>query len=160
MPELIEPKVLDKLNMFHYYQNGIINKDPLKNTICKKLIVLDDFSKIYFVQCYKDQEKPIILDFDMKLYPQINIYKISVVKKYKDFIKERFDEYVLILISCLLSSLLHNNGQNDDNNLFIGYLSAVNVIKKLLEYEINDIQTRGKAEPDVISHAKIYFHQR
>ena len=140
MPELIEPKVLDKLNMFHYYQNGIINKDPLKNTICKKLIVLDDFSKIYFVQCYKDQEKPIILDFDMKLYPQINIYKISVVKKYKDFIKERFDEYVLILISCLLSSLLHNNGQNDDNNLFIGYLSAVNVIKKLLEYEINDIQ--------------------
>ena len=140
MPDLLEPKVLDKLKMFHYYQTDIINNNSLKANNCKDLIVVDDFCKIYFVECYKEQQSPIILDFDMKLYPQINIYKLSVVKKYKDFIKERFDEYILILIACLLSSLLHKNGQDDGSNLFVGYLSAVNIIKKILEVEINEIQ--------------------
>ena len=130
---------LSKVDIFNYYKTGICDKDPLKPYEEKIIIVLDEFYKLYIVEFNRDLEKPFVLDFDLKLYPQINVHQIKEVKSYKEFIKKNFDKYIIIFISYLLSSLAHGNGRKDinseENSLFKGYYGACKVLKNIIFFE-------------------------
>lgn len=134
------PKYLDKLNMFTFYKKGICDKDPINKNNKKILIVFDKFNKVYFIQCLKNENKPFILDFDIKLYPKINIHNISTISENKQFINSKFNEYIIIFIGCLLN-IMASKGKDgcDEKNLFLGYLIAVNYLKKISELEKNNI---------------------
>ena len=130
------PKPLNQIDMFNYFKNGIFRRDPQKKRIDKIILVLDEFNKIFIVKCNKFNEKPSILDFDLKLYPQVNIRNMNDVLDYKNFIKANFRKYVDIFMGGLLGVLIGKGkeGCNEDS-LFLGYLVATNIIKKIAEIE-------------------------
>ena len=130
------PQLLNKNDMFDYFKDGILGRDPQIQSSDKLIIVLEEFNKIFIVKCKKNLEKPVILDFDLKLYPQVNIRNMNDVLEYKQFIKNNFKKYAEIFIGSLLSTITGKGklGCNDEY-LFLGYLVATNIIKKISEIE-------------------------
>ena len=134
---------LTKVDMFNYYKKGICDKDPLKSKESKVIIVLDDFYKVYIVQFNRELEKPFVLDFDLKLYPQINVHNIDEVQDYKRYIRENFERYIIIFIGYLLSSLANEGASGDkdaeETSLFIGYYGACKVLRNIIFFEKNEM---------------------
>ena len=131
-----DPKPLNKNDMFDYFKNGIFGRDPQKKPTDKIILVLEEFNKIYIVQCSKNEEKPIVLDFDLKLYPQVNMRNMNEVLEYKKFIKNNFRKYVDIFMGSLLSTITGKGKDGcNERSLFLGYLVATNIIKKVSEIE-------------------------
>ena len=131
---------LTKIDIFNYYKTGIYDKDPLKSKEEKTIIVLDDFCKVYIVQFNYYLEKPFVLDFDLKLYPQINVHNIELIHEYKYLIREKFEKYIIIFIGYLLSSLLQGADPNDEESfLFIGYYGACKILKNIILFDKNDM---------------------
>ena len=131
-----KPKPLNKNEMFNYFKNGIFNRDPQKKPCEKIILVLDEFNKIYIVKCNKYNKKPIPMDFDLKLYPQMTIRNMKDIINYKKFIKSKFNEYISLFIAALLGVLSAKNEENyNEGNLFISYLIAINIIKKIAEVQ-------------------------
>ena len=134
---------LSKVDIFNYYKTGICDKDPFKSKEEKLVIVLDDFYKVYIVRFNHNLEKPFVLDFDLKLFPQINIHNINLVQEYKFLVKRNFEKYVALFIGYLLSSLMEGGGCENPNgeeaSLFIGYYGACKVLKNIILFEKNDI---------------------
>lgn len=130
------PQLLNKNEMFDYFKNGILGRDPQRKSTDKLILVLEEFNKIFIVKCKKNLEKPVILDFDLKLYPQVNVRNMNDVLEYKQFIKNNFKKYVEIFMGSLLSTVAGKGklGFNDEY-LFLGYLVATNIIKKISEIE-------------------------
>ena len=134
------PKPLNKNDMFNYFKNGIFNRDPQKRPTDKIILVLDEFNKIYIVKCNKHQEDPVVLDFDLKLYPQINIRNMNDILKFKKFMKSKFSEYVRIFIGNLLGVITGKGKLGcEEDSLFLGYLLATNTIKKIAEIQRYDL---------------------
>ena len=131
--KLCQPQTLNKNHMWEYFKHGIYNKDPQKRGE-KIIITMDDFKKIYFVRLTKKAENPIILEYDLKLHPQINLQNMKEILEFKQLIKSKFDEYIKIYIGTLLGTILKKNNI-EDNDLLLGYLYATNKIKKLVEIQ-------------------------
>jgi len=131
------PKPLNKNDMFIYFKNSIFNRDPQKKPSEKIIIVLDEFNKIYIVKCVKFYKKPIVMDFDLKLYPPMNIRNMKDILNYKKFIKSKFNEYISIFIGSLLGVLVSRFDEYSyqEGYLFIAYLIAINIIKKISEIQ-------------------------
>ena len=130
------PRPLGKNEIFEYFKYGICDRDPQKKSSEKILLVLDDFKKIFFVKNNKSEEKPNVLDFDLKLYPQMNLRNMNEILEFKKFIKSKFNEYIKIFMGSLLSAVLPKGQEKiDDDSLFLGYLCATNTIKKLAEIQ-------------------------
>ncbi len=132
---------LSKVDIFNYYKTGICDKEPLKSKEEKLIIVLDEFYKVYIVQFNRDLEKPFVLDFDLNLYPQINVHNIELIQEYKDLIKQNFEKYIILFIGYLMSSLVKGGGyegpSGEETFLFIGYYGACKVLKNLILFEKN-----------------------
>ena len=134
------PKFLEKEKMYNYYKEGIIDKDLLNKNNKKILIVFEEFNKIYFIKFEKFKKDVSISDYDLKIYPKINIHNFTIINKFKAFIHSRFNEYIILFLGCLLniisSKVLDGDGEN---NLFLGYLIGINHIKKISEIEKNKL---------------------
>ena len=130
------PKPLNKNDMFDYFKNGIFSRDPQKRPTEKIILVLDEFNKIFIVKCNKLEEKPFVSDFDLKLYPKMNVRNMNEILDYKKFIKNNFRKYVDIFFGSFLS-VVTGNGKDgcDEDSLFLGYLIATNTVKKIAEIQ-------------------------
>ena len=134
------PQPLDKNEMFDYFKLGICDRDPQRKSPEKLLLLFDEFKKIFFVKYSRNTIKPSISDFDLKLYPQMNVRNMKEILEYKKFMKSKFSEYIKIFMGTLLSVVVDNGQEKiDDNNLFLGYLCATNTIKKLAEIEKHNL---------------------
>ena len=130
------PKPLNKNEMFTYFKKSILNRDPQKKPMDKIILVLDEFNKIFIVKCIKHYSKPIVMDFDLKLYPPMNIRNMKDIINYKKFIKAKFNEYISIFIGALFGVLASKSDESyQEKNLFIAYLIAINIIKKITEIQ-------------------------
>ena len=135
-----KPKLLSKTEMFEYFKNSLFDHNPQKKPSDKILLVLDEFNKIYIIKCIKYFSKPIVMDCDLKLYPQMNIRNMKEILNYKKFIRSKFNEYVSIFIGALLGILVSKgDGAYKEGNLFIAYLIATNIIKKISEIQRCDL---------------------
>ena len=134
------PLPLSKNDMFNYFKNGILSRDPQKNPTGKIILVLDEFNKIFIVKCKKFEEKPLVLDFDLKLYPQVNMRNMNDILNFKKFIKSKYPEYINIFIASFLG-VIAGKGKSgcEDDSLFMGYLVATNIIKKIAEIQKNNL---------------------
>ena len=150
----ISPKKLDKLYMFNYYKKGICDNDILKitdlnnsnnsniinNNTVKLAIVLDELKKLYLVFCDPTKNKPKVLDIDLSIYPQNNIHNLKLISKYKNIVNSNYDKYMSLLISGLISIIVQKSkNEIEENSIFLGYLVGVSSVKKLLEFEKNNI---------------------
>ena len=130
------PKPLNKNDMFIYFKNNIFSRDPQKKPSEKIILVLDEFNKIYIVRCIKNNEKPIVMDCDLKLYPPMNLRNMKEILNYKKFIRSKFNEYISIFIGNLLGVLVSRGEESSqEKSLLIAYLIAVNIIKKIAELQ-------------------------
>ena len=135
-----KPKPLNKTEMFNYFKNSLFDHNPQKKPSDKILLVLDEFNKIYIIKCVKYFSKPIVMDCDLKLYPQMNIRNMKDILNYKKFIRSKFNEYISIFIGALLGILVSKgDGAYKEGNLFISYLIAINIIKKIAELQRFDL---------------------
>ena len=136
-PPSLEPtRILEKNEMFTYFKTNICDKDPIKKFQYKTAIVMDEFNKIFIVKFNKNEEIPTVLDFDIKLYPKINLRNINTVNEYKKFVKSKFNEYIIIFIGNILSFMFSQGKDGcEEKNLFMGYLFATNALKKIVELE-------------------------
>ena len=138
----VPPPPLPKNNIFDYFKCGICDRDPQKKSGEKILLVLDEFNKIFFIKCNRNDDKPEVSDFDLKLYPQMNMRNMKQILEFKKFIKSKFNEYIQIFMGILLSSILSKGQEKiNENTLFFGYLCATNTIKKLAEIQKNNLPT-------------------
>ena len=129
--KLGQSKALNKNQMWEYFKHGIYNKDPQKKG--KKIIIaMDDFKKIFFVKFTKNEDNPSIFEYDLKLYPKINLQNMKEILDFKKLLRTNFDEYIKIYIGTLLGVILKKN-YIEDNDFLLGYLYATNKIKKLAE---------------------------
>ena len=141
------PPPLAKNDLFDYFKFGICDRDPKIKTNEKILLVLDEFNKIFFIKCNRNNTKPEVSDFDLKLYPQMNMRNMKQILEFKKFIKSKFNEYVIIFIGTLLSAILSKGQEKiNENTLFYGYLCATNTIKKLAEIQKNNLPTPKERE--------------
>ena len=130
------PKPLNKNDMFNYFKLGIFSRDPQKRPSEKIILVLDEFNKIYIVKCNKFEEKPFVSDFDLKLYPPMNLRNMNDILSFKSFIREKFPEYVNIYMGGFLGVIAGKGKRGcEDDSLFLGYLVATNIIKKVAEIQ-------------------------
>ena len=77
------------------------------------------------------------MDFDLKLYPKMNIRNMKDILDYKKFIRGKFDEYISIFIGTLLGVLTSSFDEYSyqEGTLFVAYLIAINIIKKISEIQ-------------------------
>ena len=130
------PQPLDKNDMFDYFKMGICDRDPQRKSTEKLLLLFDEFKKIFFVKYNRNNIKPNISDFDLKLYPQMNVRNMKEILEFKKFMKSKFSEYIKIFMGTLLSVVVVESKEKiDDNTLFLGYLCATNTVKKLAEIQ-------------------------
>ena len=129
--KLGQSKALNKNQIWEYFKHGIYNKDPQKKGE-KILIAMDDFKKIFFVKFSKKEEYPSVLEYDLKLYPKINLQNMKEILDFKKLLKSNFDDYIKIYIGTILGVILKKN-YIEDNDFLLGYLYATNKIKKLAE---------------------------
>ena len=135
-----KPKPLNKTEMFNYFKNSLFDHNPQKKPSDKILLVLDEFNKIYIIKCIKYFSKPVVMDCDLKLYPKMNIRNMKDILNYKKFIRSKFNEYISIFIGALLGILVSKgDGAYKEGNLFIAYLIAINIIKKISEIQRYDL---------------------
>ena len=137
----MSPALLDKLFMFNYYKKGICDKDPINRNNKKIIIVFDKFNKVLFIKFLKNEDKPSISDFDIKICPKINIHNLSKLYEYQKFISNRFNEYIILFLGCLLSFFASKGKEalDKESNLYLGYLIGMNYIKKISEIEKNNL---------------------
>ena len=134
------PKPLDKREMFDYFKYGICDKDPQKKTQDKIALVLDEFKKLFFIKFNKKEEKPSVLDFDLNLYPQMNIRNMNEILESKKFIQSNFNDYSKTFFGTLLSTIVSKGQEGcEEKSLFLAYLVAMNTIKKMVEIQKNDL---------------------
>ena len=130
------PQPLDKNDMFDYFKLGICDRDPQRRSTEKLLLLFDEFKKIFFVKYNRNNIKPNISDFDLKLYPQMNVRNMKEILEFKKFMKSKFSEYIKIFMGTLLSIVVVESKEKiDDDTLFLGYLCATNTVKKLAEIQ-------------------------
>ena len=135
-PNLSPIKTLKKQEMFIYFKYFIYDKDPLKKYNEKIAIFLDDFNKIFLTKYVRSQKTPLILDFDLQLYPKINTRNINEINEYKKLVKSRYDEYIIIFIGNLLNVLIDKGKKGiDEKILIMAYLKGMDTIKKIVELE-------------------------
>ena len=122
--------------MFNYFKYGICDKDPMKKPHEKLALVLDEFKKIFFIKCNKKNEKPSVLDFDLKLYPQMNLRNMKEILQSKKYIQNNFNDYINAFFGSVLSTIVSKGEEGcEENSLFLSYLIATNTIKKMVEIQ-------------------------
>ena len=130
------PTPLNKKDMFDYFKTGICDKDPQRRPKEKVALVLDEFKKIFFIKCNKKDEKPSVLDFDLQLYPKMNLRNMKEILESKKFIQSNFDDYINVFFGSVLSTIVSRGQEGcEENSLFLSYLLATNTIKKLVEIQ-------------------------
>ena len=103
--KLGQSKALNKNQIWEYFKHGIYNKDPQKKGE-KILIAMDDFKKIFFFFFSKKEEYPSVLEYDLKLYPKINLQNMKEILDFKKLLKSNFDDYIKIFIGTILGVIL------------------------------------------------------
>ena len=135
---------LSKAEMFSYYKKEICEKCLLiKSNKEKMIIVLDELSKLYIVQFNPNYDKPFVLDLDLNLYQKINVHNINKVLSYKEIIKYNIEEYIILYIGYLLSSLVSLSSfdykVSEEAALYIGYYGGQKILKEIVQKDKDDV---------------------
>lgn len=127
---------VNKDNYFDYFIKGIATgtKDEIDKE--KFAFFIEYFNKLYVIRADKNSGNKY--EFDLKIHPQINHYNMENIKMYKTIIKKNKNYYISLILAFILGSIIENNS-TDIETIFKGYLVGLEMIKKKLELEKNEI---------------------
>ena len=133
--ERVKTKV-NKDNYFDYFIKGIATgtKDEIDKE--KFGFFIEYFNKLYVIRADKNSGNKY--EFDLKIHPQINHYNMENIKMYKTIIKKNKNYYISLILAFILGNIIENNS-TDIETIFKGYLVGLEMIKKKLELEKNEI---------------------
>ena len=134
-------KSINKQKVIDYFINGIASGTKKEVDGDKFGFFLEDFIKFYVVHANKKKAKKN--EFDCQLFPKINHNNINLVDEYKNIIKKNVNEYISIFISFILSGI-GSSGSASNEAIIGGFLNALEIIKRKLECEKNNITLTEK----------------
>ena len=134
-------KSINKQKVIDYFINGIASGTKKEVDGDKFGFFLEDFIKFYVVHANKKKAKKN--EFDCQLFPKINHNNINLVDEYKNIIKKNVNEYISIFISFILSGI-GSSGSASNEAIIGGFLNALEIIKRKVECEKNNITLNEK----------------
>ena len=134
-------KSINKQKVIDYFINGIASGTKKEVDGDKFGFFLEDFIKFYVVHANKKKAKKN--EFDCQLFPKINHNNINLVDEYKNIIKKNVNEYISIFISFILSGI-GSSGSASNEAIIGGFLNALEIIKRKVECEKNNINLNEK----------------
>ena len=140
---------VNKGNLYDYFIKGIAT--GTKDVVDKEKygFFIEYFNKLYIVKADKNIGNKY--EFDLKIYPHINIHNMDTINIYKDIIKKNKNYYISLILAYTLGSMIEDNSTNIET-IFKGYAYALEAIKKKLEFEKNNLNEK---EDDDYKNKKI-----
>ena len=132
-------KVVSSKNVYDYFIKGIATGTEDKIPNDKSGIFLDEFNEFCLIQVTKNSV--FKQDYDAHPFPKINTHNITEVNQYKELIKKNKNElYSLFLSEIIIStSYTPKNNSVTSSIIYPGYLTGMELIKKRIEYLLNNI---------------------
>ena len=136
-----EKKKINKQKLFDYFIKGIASGTKNEVDGDKIGFFLDDFLKYFVVHASKKTAKKY--EFDCQLYPKINHNNMELVENYKKIIQKNLNHYISLFITFIISGVTSTGSTS--NEVIIGaFLNALEIIKRKLECEKNNIKLSEK----------------
>ena len=127
----------DKRKIYEYFSETICKSCDLH--FKEKIgIFIENFNKLIIIKVLNRNEPYEIINYDIKCYPKINPHNIKIIDEYKKIIKSNYDEYSNILLGCIIQKICE--GGLNEENIYIGYLSGIEIIKKKIELKRNNLK--------------------
>ena len=133
-------KNINKQKLLDYFINGIASGTKKEVDGDKYGFFLEDFVKFYMVHANKKKAKKN--EFDCQLFPKVNHNNIKLIDEYKNIIKKNSNNYVSIFITFFISGI--TSGGATDEAIIGGFLNALEIIKRKVECEKNNINLNEK----------------
>ena len=135
-------KSINKQKVFDYFISGIASGTKKEVDGDKYGFFLEDFMKYYVVHANKKKAKKN--EFDCQLFPKINHNNINLITDYKEIIKKNVNNYMTIFVSFILSGVIINNGTVSNEVIIGAFLNSLEIVKRKLECEKNNINLSEK----------------
>ena len=131
-------KKITRAKIFDYFIKGIAPATKDEVTGLKTGLFIDQLNKLSII--YASKKAANTQEFDTQPYPKINHNNMKLVEKYKEILSQEKNDYYSILISSIITycSAYAPNCQST-NVIYPGFLISLEVIKKKLECEKNDL---------------------
>ena len=126
---------LNKANIYDYFISSIAGNT--NNTGEKIGLFLNDLEKYTIVFCSNKKGSKETLD--SKLYPKATTRNLDMINQYKALIQEDKDEYYSIFFTFMLGAFSSNN-KNLGEEIYSAFANALNIMKKKLECNKNNIE--------------------
>ena len=133
-------KNINKQKLLDYFINGIASGTKKEVDGDKYGFFLEDFVKFYMVHANKKKAKKN--EFDCQLFPKVNHNNIKLIDEYKNIIKKNSNNYVSIFITFFISGITSSGAT--DEAIIGGFLNALEIIKRKVECEKNNINLNEK----------------
>ena len=134
-------KSINKQKLMDYFISGIASGTKKEVDGDKYGFFLEDFMKYYVIHANKKKAKKN--EFDCQLFPKINHNNINVINAYKEVIKKNVNNYVSIFVTFIICGVASNGSVS--NEVIIGaFLNALEIVKRKLECEKNNINLSEK----------------
>ena len=133
-------KNINKQKLLDYFINGIASGTKKEVDGDKYGFFLEDFVKFYMVHANKKKAKKN--EFDCQLFPKVNHNNIKLIDEYKNIIKKNSNNYVSIFITFFISGITSSGAT--DEAIIGGFLNALEIIKRKIECEKNNINLNEK----------------
>ena len=138
-------KSLNKGNIYDYIKYILFSNDSNEyhNCICnnnKLGIYFDDFNTIIFVNYIKNNNRALINEYNLNLFPKFNIYNIKEIEEIKNILKNNKVQCISIIIGNIMNEILINKEKISISNFYSITLSSSYSIKNILICKINKIE--------------------
>ena len=133
-------KNINKQKLLDYFINGIASGTKKEVDGDKYGFFLEDFVKFYMVHANKKKAKKN--EFDCQLFPKVNHNNIKLIDEYKNILKKNSNNYVSIFITFFISGITSSGAT--DEAIIGGFLNALEIIKRKVECEKNNINLNEK----------------
>ena len=127
---------INKQKLLDYFIKGIASGTKNEVDGDKVGFFLDDFLKYFIVRAAKKNAKKY--EFDCQLYPKINHNNIKLVESYKKIINKNINHYISLFITFIISGVT-STGSNSNEVIIGAFLNALEIIKRKVECEKNNI---------------------
>ena len=131
-------KKITRSKIFDYFIKGIATATKEEVTGMKTGLFVDELKK--FTIIYTSKKAANKQEFDSQPYPKVNHTNYKLIKSYKRKLKKNKNDYYSILLSTIISSCAANapNCQSTEV-IYPSFLIALEIIKKKLEIEKNNL---------------------
>jgi len=132
-------KKITRSKIYDYFIKGISTATKEEVSGMKVGLFLDNLNKFTIILVSKKSANK--QEFDCQPYPKVNHSNLELIKGYKKILKKNKNDYYYILISNIVINCAANSPNCMNSEIiYPAFLVALEIIKKKLECEKNDLE--------------------